>query len=792
MKKDFPPTSPLPFKDFYEITSFTQEHALGDVVESAPPPRPGLYVDDVDSIQGDERYRALHDDDHVGHHVSDRRDNHHHDDRAAPSSSAETSDEPEGNCDQAITRPRGDECDDSPDGSDGDNDPWTTRRRLLERDRFERQLNRERERRERRERRAQRAAQRPLRRRRYPARRSRDLDSRRQRTDRRDAQLPGRSDPRADAVRDWRPRGVSSNDQPHHDHHLTHVAAPPHQLKRTLATRTQGGALVLYFALLPYVVYSKWHQVDHDTNSLMVHVILVLLIVFWFASLCQVLLNVRRLRRGRRVKSGASAWLAGLVVALLALIVPTPHAPHEPIAMSVAYRAPASRGSSSPRRMPVPLSGAGAVPLALMAKRRNDFLREPSDDASEFDVDESIELLRGLDANTIGHLATLAGDRPDGVLDVADHPPGTTCAAPTSPIVACLLGPSATGTLVGFAREGGRLPVRPSWNSDDLERNIVALHDGRVLFVRSEPELLRALATRTLRQSVVVYLGPSNEMDDELAACTITVRPYLERADHSEGSTLLVAKPAPHAGDLRVEFLRADPQVVGLVEAFTPTLRRRCVEMVAYLALHRHEPVTGERLRTRVLAHADVDASLRTLANTASAVRRSLGVDAQGPRLHPVSSSGLYVTHGLSSDVELFSTLVARARQLPVADASSLAHQALLLIKGEPLASALRGFEWFLAEGHGARLARDGEWAALVLHHASLERGNYELAFWSLQQGLLIDPYSDALGEALSRVPRLRQFGGDGSRTAQHRSVGARGAVAMSWSFARFTQQVFQ
>jgi hypothetical protein len=214
--------------------------------------------------------------------------------------------------------------------------------------------------------------------------------------------------------------------------------------------------------------------------------------------------------------------------------------------------------------------------------------------------------------------------------------------------------------------------------------------------------------------------------------------------------------------------------------------------MVAYLALHRHEPVTGERLRTRVLVHADVEASTRTLANTASAVRRSLGVDAQGPRLHPVTSSGLYATHGLSSDVEVFFTLVARARQLPVADAAPLAHEALLLIKGEPLASTLRGFEWFLAEGHAARLARDGEWAALALHHTSLLRGHYELAFWSLQQGLLIDPYSDALSDALSRVPRLREFGGDRARLAQHQPVGARGAVAMSWSFSGLSQQVFQ
>ncbi|MCU1364282.1 MAG: hypothetical protein JWM55_2110 [Acidimicrobiaceae bacterium] len=248
----------------------------------------------------------------------------------------------------------------------------------------------------------------------------------------------------------------------------------------------------------------------------------------------------------------------------------------------------------------------------------------------------------------------------------------------------------------------------------------------------------------------------------------------------------------PNVGRDRDEALRSQVEVVSHDRHLDGRLEGPNVRRVCDSVGHRHEPVTGERLRTRVLTHADVDASLRTLANTASAVRRSLGVDALGPRLHPVSSSGLYVTHGLSSDVELFSTLVARARQLPVCDASTLAHQALLLLKGEPLASTLRGFEWFLAEGHGARLARDGEWAALALHHDALQRRKYELAFWSLQQGLLIDPFSDALREAISRVPRLREFGGDGPGAAQHRAVGPRGAVAMSWSFARFTQQVSQ
>jgi hypothetical protein len=563
------------------------------------------------------------------------------------------------------------------------------------------------------------------------------------------------------------------------------VAADAGSLNRPLGARVHGTALVLYFLLLPYVVLSKWRHVAGEGHATLVRILLVVLAVFWLGFLCQVIRNVTQLRRGGRLKASGSAWLAGLVVAMLALLTPASHvtlkeATPITIAFHEAHRAPAT-----PDRTPT-FAGMGSLPLALMAKRRGDLLREQSDDAGDFDVDESIELLRSRNPDLICHLVELIGERHDGVLDVKESVPTSALSTPSAPLVACVLEPSATGTLIGFAHEGGRLPIAPSWSSEDIVRNVVALHDGKVVFARSEAELLRALATRTLRQNVVVYLGAAGQLDDELAACAVTVAPHVRGADAAPSLPIAPAQ----ASDLRVELLRADPVVEGLVEPFAPTLRRRCIEMVAYLALHRHEPVTGERLRTRVLAHADVDASQRTLANTASAVRRSLGADAEGPRLHPVTSSGLYVTHGVSSDVESFFSLVARARQLPVSDASPLCHQALLLIKGEPLASALRGFEWFLAEGHGARLARDGEWAALALHHTALEKGNYELAFWAIQQGRLIDPYSDALSEALTRVPRLREFGSDGSSRLQDAAVSPRSAVAMSWSFSRFSQQV--
>src|ERR1700722_798752 len=781
MSPDYRCNEPLPSKDDYETAALTQERSLGDVVQPRSSLGPRFHLDrlvEFDATAPPGYPRHLEHDDGADRYF-------HLDDTGprrggafAPHDDDNRTDDESDHAPQSTGVRRDDDHDiPAP-------DQRQSRLELVQRDRFERQVERERLRRERLERRRQRSAQSGARGRRRAPARSRYLGGRVERPPLSDPDLRGNHDYRPDAVRD---RGAHV--MPDHDHRYViqperHVGTGSEQLGRPASTRLHGAALALYFALLPYVVLTKWQRTSSESSGPFIRLLLAVLVAFWFGFLWQVTRNVWRLRRGREVKTGGSAWLAGLVVALLALAAPVQLRTHEPTAIAIAYE-------SSPRpvrhRLPTPLVGLAPMPLALVAKRRSDALRREGDDS--FDVDESIELLRGLNPDLIAHLAALTRDERDGILDVPDEPPAVSGESIAGALLACTLGPSATGTLIGFAREGGRLPIRAAWTSDDVQREVVALHHGPLAFARDEGELLRALATRALRQSVVVYLGPASDLDDELSACAVTLTPYLEREARAPRHDL---PDAPRTGDLRVEMLRADPTVVGIVEPFTPTLRRRCIEMVAYLALHRHEPVTGERLRTRVLLHADVEASTRTLANTASSVRRSLGVDVQGPRLHPVSSSGLYATHGVTSDVEMFSTLVARARQLPLADATSVVHEALLLIKGEPLASTLRGFEWFLAEGFAARLARDGEWAALALHHNAMRRRNYELAFWSLQQGLLIDPYSDALADALAKVPRLREFGGDGARAAQHQPVGPRGAVAMSWSLSGLSQQVFQ
>jgi hypothetical protein len=562
--------------------------------------------------------------------------------------------------------------------------------------------------------------------------------------------------------------------------------------------------MALYFVLLPYVVLSKWSGTARHSDGTLLRGLLVVLALFWLIFLWQVVRNVTRLRRGTSGGQGGSAWLAGLLVAVLPFLIPavalSPYSPHsstqpvQALAETAILQQRGHRpGPATPthRGAPVSLSGLGSLPLALMAKRRSDLIRQHQFVEIDHDVDETIRVLRALNPALLAQLRQLIGDSVDGVIEVPHDLATSSGVASVDPLVACSLGDTGAATLVSFAREGGRLAVLPTWNSDDVANSAVSLHDGRLVFTHTEQELLRALATRTVRNTLVLYLGPPRDLDEELAACAITLTPYLgdTRPVTSSWATLdSVARV--DSRDVRVDLLRADPQIFGLCEPLTPTLRRRGVEMLAYLALHRNEPVTGDRLRTRVLTHADVDASLRTLANTASVVRRSAGADVNGPRLHAVTSSGLYVTHGITSDVEIFTTLVARARQLANDEAAPLAHQALAMVKGEPLASALRGFEWFLAEGYGARLSRDGEWAALALHHDAITQGQYELAFWALQQGLLIDPYSDVLLEAIARVPRLREFGGDGRGTAQDESVGSGRAEAMSWSFNGLSNQV--
>ena len=570
---------------------------------------------------------------------------------------------------------------------------------------------------------------------------------------------------------------VAHGEHDEHDNLASRTAA----VKRFASGPLHGVALALYFVLVPFVVVDKWRAASGLNDGVVIRVLLTGLSLFWLAFFVQVIRQVARLRRGESAGAGGSAWLAGLVVTIAAFLL-APGLTHARVSSPRVETATSLTEQS--HRARAPLGDLSPLALAVAARRRRDALREAGE--NDDDVDRTVALLRHDNPHLLAGVNHVLGPRRDGVVRLVGDYSFLSLEDATA-LCVLVLGEDAEGIVMSFAREGGRLRVPATCTPEEIAKGCVAAHrDGVVRLATTEAELLRHLATRTLGSTLVVYDGPP--VDTALAERAVLVsRVRAPRASE----TLVLGPPSSPAANraVRVELLRAEPVVMGLVEPFTATLRRRCVEMMAYLALHRHEPVTGDRLRTRVLAHADADASLRTLANTASSVRRSLGCDENGPRLHPVSSAGLYLTHGVDSDVEEFHRLVGEARAS--GDHASLV-EALSLVQGEPLASALRGFEWFLAEGHWARLLREGEWAALALSHWALEEGDVDLAFWAIERGRLLDPYSDALAAALSAVPRLREFGGDGADVTQHRAVRAGRAVVARGPDGRLGDQVVE
>lgn len=757
----FPDDSqPLPFDDDDEIARLTPLNSVDHLVQPLAPPRTGFYSELTDPSDRGGR-------DDSGTFVAAISQSPHHPPTARSDATVHSA---------LQGRPDASSDEVEPHRSYAVGDAPGERRRLRAIDRFERQRLREDRRREH----AYRLA---------GGRRSRGgSDDSRHRTGSVDVgdELSGVNNP------DLRDLDGTS----HHSHHRRendlsdhpplvdgpHVAVGSPLMSRR-ATVLHGLALLAYVVLLPYVVATRWNSSSTGINTNVTHLLLIALSALWFGFLTQVWRNVIRLRHGHQVHAGGSAWLASLFLTVVALLVtPSAHPTSLASPAAISHRAPTQRHPN----IPVPELTPG-VAVALAAKRRLDRLRDLDEphpfSHSEENIDAIIRELRGRNPELLSRLATLVSAELSGEITIPRDLTNLLPATHVAPVVVNL-----AGSQLFFAHEGGQLTLPPTDDSTELDERLVALHDGRLVIVDDENSLLRALATRHLHRTLVVWNG-SYELDDELAACCVSL--YFLSAplsNTSEGKGHLTSSPSA----IRVELLRADPTVTGLVEPFTSSLRRRCIEMTAYLALHRHESVTGERLRTRVLSHADVDASQRTLANTASAVRRSLGSDHVGPRLHPATASGLYVTHGVTSDVEEFCELIARARELHSRDGAEVAQRALGMVKGEVLASALRGFEWFLAEGHAARLARDGEFGALLVHHEAVAQGNYDVAFWALQQGLLVDPYSDALADAISRVPRLRQFGGDRTRRAQNETVRPQGTVSMGWSLTGFSKQVFQ
>jgi DNA-binding SARP family transcriptional activator len=211
----------------------------------------------------------------------------------------------------------------------------------------------------------------------------------------------------------------------------------------------------------------------------------------------------------------------------------------------------------------------------------------------------------------------------------------------------------------------------------------------------------------------------------------------------------------PEPGAVEVKLLTATPRIDGLREPLPPNRSRRAVELVAYLALHRPDEVTSDRLRTRVLGSSDADAASKTLFNTATAARRSMGGDADGNPLFPTGTrNGHYrVSDEVAVDVQRAAALASLGNaEEDTQMAMAYLRAALELVEGEPLANALSGYSWWEVEGHAGQIAAVLVNAACNLAALAVEAGLFALAQQGLRKARLVDPYSEALSRAAMQV----------------------------------------
>jgi DNA-binding SARP family transcriptional activator len=204
-------------------------------------------------------------------------------------------------------------------------------------------------------------------------------------------------------------------------------------------------------------------------------------------------------------------------------------------------------------------------------------------------------------------------------------------------------------------------------------------------------------------------------------------------------------------GELDVKLLTVLPWIDGLQDALPAKRARRATELVAYLALHFPDPVSSDRLRTRVLGSPDSDAAAKTLFNTVGAARRALGTDSRGDLYLPNASRyGHYKLSALVTvDVTRTARLAVGAKNADSVDESIALYRAAFdLVQGEPLAGVLSGYSWWSSEGHEARLTATIVDAACRAVRLAIGEGLLDLASWVLDKARLVDPYSELLSRA--------------------------------------------
>lgn len=453
-----------------------------------------------------------------------------------------------------------------------------------------------------------------------------------------------------------------------------------------------GLAVAAYLVTVPLLAPVLWRR-PLGPQQTTVHWCIAVLAVSWALVAFQVVRAIVRTRRGLR-QSGGFAWLAGAIMSIGSFLVP-----------SVASAATTHHHHSAH----VGVEAAVGLPMALVAKKRRDELLQLRSVLADDSVDSAIHDLRKRNDGFLHALRAAIGRREAGTVTIRDNEQADHYDS-ERPLVAIPILRLDDAWTFQFAHVGSQLDLPAHVTRADVVSRLVALHErGGVLFGDSVLETLRHLVLREHDGIVVVHVG-ADELDAEIRQQCVVAR-----------CRSLATTP------VTVRLLQPEAAVEGLDRPFDADLRRKCIEMLSYLSVHPDFGVSGDRLRARVLGSRENDASVRTLNNTASALRRSLGESNGESRLAPVGANGLYRLRDVTCDVTEFFSLIDQARQYEGATQQQLLLSAITLVRGEPLVAEPRGYEWFLAEGHYARVVRALEFAVVTLLDAAQAQQDTEI-----------------------------------------------------------------
>ena len=253
------------------------------------------------------------------------------------------------------------------------------------------------------------------------------------------------------------------------------------------------------------------------------------------------------------------------------------------------------------------------------------------------------------------------------------------------------------------------------------------------------------------------------------------------------------ARPRIGAGDDRdaledrgvvVRLLTAVPRVDGLLEPLEPGRERRAVELARVPRAPRgrardRRAAPRARARHAVDRRGGQDALQRRVVRCGA---RSATAPF-GPRLPPAGRSATTPSPATSAATWRCSTpRAAGARRCDDAEEQmAWLRAALELVESEPFATVLEGYDWFLTEGHLARLQAACEDAACELVELAARARAHRARAFALERARARRPVRRA-ARSRGRARRASASGelrGDRARGAQHGPVRTRRHVAV-------------